>query len=98
MNKKIYIAGKVSGLPYEETLLKFTSYHLELMNQGHLPVVPLHLCNKDDAWHIAMRKCIAELCTCDEIHLLPDWRDSPGAMMEHQLATQLGIKIIYCKK
>ena len=93
--KKIYIAGKVTGLPYEETLLKFSAYHLQLMQQGHLAVVPLHLCNKDDAWHIAMRKCIAALCTCDEIHMLPDWKDSPGATLEHKIATALQIQIIY---
>ena len=64
------------------------------MNQGHEPVVPIDICDKDDAWHIAMRKCIAALITCDEAHFLPCWKDSPGARLEHQLAKELQIPIV----
>lgn len=93
--KKIYIAGKVSGLPWKETSMKFGAHQKKLMNEGHAPIVPLDLCDKNDDWNTAMRKCIAALCTCEEIHMLPDWVDSPGATLENAIAAKLGIKIMY---
>ena len=95
MKKRIYIAGKVSGLPRKETSMKFGAHQKKLMNEGHAPIVPLDLCNKNDDWSTAMRKCIAALCTCEEIHMLPDYVDSKGAWFEREVASRLGIKIIY---
>lgn len=95
MIKKIYIAGKVSGLPVAQTSMKFGKHQQLLMQQGHTPIVPLDICTKKDTWHQAMRKCIAALVTCDEIHMLHDWQDSPGATLEHELAGKLGITIHY---
>lgn len=95
MPKKIYIAGKVTGLDYAETSMKFGKHEVELRRQGHEPVVPLNLVNRSDDWNTAMRKCIAALITCDEIHLLHDWKESRGARMEHSIASDLGMGIIY---
>lgn len=46
-------------------------------------------------WIDFMRNDIAVLITCDEIHMLPDWKESKGANIEHDLALALGIKIVY---
>jgi len=35
----------------------------------------------------------AEACT--HIYMLKDWKDSKGAMMEHQFAIDNGIEVIY---
>lgn len=93
--KKIYIAGKVSGLPYAECSQKFGAYEVKLLRQGHKPVVPLNLVNRTDTWEVAMRKCIAELVTCDEAHFLPCWVDSPGAKLEHMIAERLKIPVVF---
>lgn len=95
MQKHIYISGKVSGLPMAEVSMKFGKHQKKLLEQGHEPVVPLELCDRGDDWPTAMRKCIAALCYCDEIHMLHDWQDSPGALLEHTVATKLGIKIVH---
>lgn len=95
--KKIYIAGKVSGLPYAQCSMKFGKHEQILRTQGHEPIVPLNLVNRTDSWETAMKKCIAALVTCDEIHLLPDWMDSNGAIMEHDLAKRLLIPIVFIK-
>lgn len=95
MQKTIYIAGKVSGLPRYEVAIKFAAYKQVLQGKGHTPVVPLTLCNKDDAWHVAMKKCISALITCDEVHLLPCWTDSPGARLEKTIAEELAIPIVF---
>lgn len=95
MIKKIYIAGKVSGLPLISLIFKFGTHQQLIMQQGHQPIVPLDLCDREDTWEQAMRKCIADLVTCDEVHMLHDWQDSPGATLEHELAGKLGITIHY---
>jgi hypothetical protein len=38
---------------------------------------------------------ISTMIRCDEVHFLPDWKDSKGAKIEHQLCLDLGIKIVY---
>lgn len=35
------------------------------------------------------------LCDCDAIYMLNGWRESAGAKIEHKLARDLGIEIIY---
>lgn len=95
---KIYIAGKVTGLPYAETSMKFGKYEKTLRDQGHEPIVPLNIVNRTDDWPTAMKKCIAALVTCDEIHFLHDWYNSIGAQIEHKIASSLSIPIVYVKK
>jgi hypothetical protein len=97
MPKKIYIAGKVTGLDYAETSMKFGQHEAELKRQGHDPIVPLNLVDRNDTWNTAMRKCIAALLTCDQIHMLHDWKESRGAKMEHDIAAELEMPIIYVK-
>jgi hypothetical protein len=46
-------------------------------------------------WKQYMKNDLSILLKCDEIHMLPDWKDSKGAKIEHQLALDLGIKIVY---
>ncbi|MGY4533844.1 hypothetical protein ACVW0Y_002980 [Pseudomonas sp. TE3786] len=38
-----------------------------------------------------MRQDIPQLLTCDTLALLPAWRNSRGAKLEHHIAAQLGI-------
>lgn len=42
-------------------------------------------------WPDYMRRDIKALMECDSILLLPDWRKSKGAMLEHDIAEQLGM-------
>lgn len=46
-------------------------------------------------WEQCIKNCIKVLISCDEIHMLPDWKESKGATIEHRLALDLGIKIVY---
>ena len=34
---------------------------------------------------------------CDAIYMLPDWKDSPGAMVEHEFAIATGKKVFYAR-
>lgn len=88
--KKIYIAGKVSGLPIHEVTMKFGTAQKKLENKGYEVINPLAVVNDwDTDWNTAMRKCIAALTDCDAICLLPDWKESKGARIENSIAQHL---------
>lgn len=90
---KIYVAGPMTGLPG----LNFPAFHAAaayLRAQGHTVINPAEI-NPDTtaAWEECMRRDIAELVTCDCIHLLPGWEASRGATLEHHIATQLKLEV-----
>lgn len=94
---KVYIAGKVSGLPVGETFIKFAQAEWWLRQQGHEVVNPLRLCSSDWTWERCMRVCIPELMKCDAICMLHDWGDSRGACWEYHDAQMLGMKVMVYK-
>lgn len=97
--KKIYIAGKVTGLPYDEVKCKFENAKAELFKRHESIVIavvdPLASVLPDETWPNAMRICISLLMRCDAIALLPDWNQSRGATLERQLALTLGMEVIH---
>lgn len=46
-------------------------------------------------WDKYMKNDITIMVTCDEVHFLPDWINSKGAKVEHQLCIDLEIPIVY---
>lgn len=92
---KIYIAGKVSGLPFIDLTRKFGSVEKTLREQGYNPINPLNIVLGGQDWEPAMRRCIAALVECDEIFMLHDWKQSPGARLEHEIASKLKLRIHY---
>lgn len=95
MTKKIYVAGPMTGLPE----LNFPAFHREtawLRAMGKEVVNPAEI-NADPAakWEDCMRADIAQLVTCDGIHMLPGWEKSRGATLEHHIAVQLGLAITF---
>jgi len=95
--KKIYIAGKVTGLPIAEVTMKFGTAQKELESKGFVAINPLEVVNDWNAtWEDAMKKCIKALTEVDGIYLLPCYTRSPGAKLEIELAEKL--KIPVCQK
>jgi hypothetical protein len=91
---KTYLAGPMTGHPD----LNFPLFHAEarrLRDSGHEVVNPADI-NVDPTkgWEDCMRADIAALVTCDAIALLPGWVHSRGALLEHHIATQLGLQVI----
>lgn len=92
--KKIYIAGKITGLPINQVLRKFASAQSEIEDLGFRAINPVAVVNDSSCdWNIAMKLCIRELIDCDGLVLLPCWIDSKGAKIERQLADDLNIPI-----
>ncbi len=93
--KKVYIAGKVTGLPIHEVTIKFGAAQKAIEAAGAVPVNPLEVVNDWQCdWKTAMRKCVAALMECDYIYLLPDWQASRGALIEQRIAVDVGIKLL----
>lgn len=97
--KKIYLAGKVTGLPEDQVLNKFQKKTEELTQQGYTVYNPVSQCwsagLKDRPWIDIMKVCLQMMLNCDEVHLLPCWADSKGACLERDMAQRLGMKIVY---
>jgi hypothetical protein len=92
---KIYMAGKVTGLDYGAVKAKFNEAGHQLKAKGFDDVInPIEIC--DPAWEHeqCMDRCIDALMTCDAICLLPDWRESPGARLEYDIAVATGRTVI----
>jgi len=90
--EKVYIAGKISGLDYNEVKEKFTEAHVRLLYLGLIPVTPIFFCKQHWNWYRCMIVCLWHLAKCDRIYFLPDWKDSKGARIERGIAKLLNIK------
>lgn len=107
--KTIYLAGKVTGLPAEQVQVKFDRKEEELKRNDVDVVNPVRLveCHNQsmnmighswallDTWEKQMRFCIVRMMTCDEVHMLPCWKESRGAILERDIAMRLGMHVVY---
>jgi hypothetical protein len=90
---RVYVAGPMTG--YAE--LNFPAFQTEaaaLRGAGLHVINPAEI-NVDPSagWSACMRADIAQLVTCDRIHLLPGWSRSTGATLEHHIARALGLVV-----
>lgn len=96
---KIYISGRISGLPYEEVVEKFGIAKRHLSGLGFIVVNPLdNGLEQEESWQNHMIADIALLFKCDAIYMLFDWLDSKGAMIEKHIAQTTGMGIFYESK
>lgn len=96
MIKKIYIAGKVTGLTPEEYHKNFDDARTIVYTYYPYAeiILPSELCDDDWSWERSMEVCIDTLWGCDAIVMMENWKDSHGAIIERKLAQKLGIPIM----
>lgn len=87
----VYIAGKVTGLPYKEVYEKFEKRQLELEAKGFIVINPCKFVRQNEDWKTAMQICIVLLQYADYICRLPDYNESAGARLEWSVAIALNI-------
>lgn len=93
---KCYIAGPITGVKEEIYRARFMEAKEEVTLLGYIPVVPIELPHQGSTtWSDYMRLDIKHLMECDSIYMLKEWFSSKGARIEHELAKQLDIQIIY---
>lgn len=93
--KKIYLSGPITSLPLEDARAMFLRSEKHLRSYGFSVVNPMNNgLSPDSSWEEHMRKDIALLLDCDYICLLPNYRQSKGAMLELSIATALQMTVI----
>lgn len=95
---RVYIAGPMTGKE-NHNFPEFRRAARALREAGYEVVSPVeingeHEDKPSEPWAKCMRRDIAALMTCDGVALLPDWETSRGALLEHYVATTVGI---WCK-
>lgn len=93
---KIYISGKITGLPFIEVEAKFQQAESLLEELGLEPVNPLRngLTN-EHSWNEHMVKDIEMLLVCDGILMLDNWCESIGAGIEYDISMRMGKDVYF---
>ncbi|HZK27454.1 MAG TPA: DUF4406 domain-containing protein [Thermoclostridium sp.] len=90
----IYLAGKITG--DNNYKAKFKRYELKYRLQGYTVLNPAILPNSPHVSYDAyMRMSKAMLKECDIIVMLPDYKDSKGALQELEWALLQEKEVIY---
>ena len=91
--KKVFISGKVSGLPYTHAQERFN--RAASLFQGCEVHNPVKLCKPYWSWWRCMVVCLWHLMKCDTVVFMDNWQDSRGARIEHRVARFFNKQIIY---
>lgn len=98
-NKRVYISGKITGLPIEVATDKFNKAvtQLELHGWDNENIVnPMTLTHDHDlSWENYMRVDLIALLKCTHICMLKNWHTSKGANIEYNLAKDLNLTIMF---
>ena len=95
MAKKIYISLPISHYDLEERkryaqrVEDALSAFYEVINplKNGIPVT--------EDWRVLMKKDLEDLLTCDVIFLCKDWEKSKGCKLEFDVASTVGMEIVY---
>lgn len=89
---KIYIAGKISGDP--DYKRKFFATQKLLEKSGHTVLTPAMLPEGMDKEEY-MRICFSMIDVSDIVMFLEDWKESPGARLEHSYCEYIEKAVAY---
>ena len=93
--QKVYISGKITGLPIDDAKTNFQDAENKLREKGYEVINPFNNgLPENSTWMEHMKADIILLMECDIICLLNNWRDSTGAKIEWNLAKEMGFKVI----
>lgn len=80
--RKIYLAGKITGLSFVEAYQNFCDQEHQMVGMGHT-VNPMKKCRYDWSWIRCMMVCVYYLLFhCNRISVQDNWKQSRGAKIE----------------
>ena len=91
---KVYISGQITGRPTEEVRKHFYGMQFKLEQDGFITHNPLQMPERD-SWEEYMKDSLSWLVDCDCIMMLEGWQHSRGAILERQVAWELGLELWY---
>lgn len=80
--KRVFISGKVTGLPRLYVVLKFNISEKKLRKKGYDVFNPTKEIPWDATWGEAMKICLPELKKCDSVYFQNDFYKSAGSRIE----------------
>lgn len=94
---KIYIAGQITGLDYEEALQNFEVAEAFVKTAGHEPVNPMKSEGEVPGrrWAEYLAEDLLLIDKCDGIFMQSNWLNSKGARLEHEAALLMEKVIFY---
>ncbi|MGL6025675.1 MAG: DUF4406 domain-containing protein [Vibrio sp.] len=90
---KIYVAGPMTGWP-DFNKPAFNAKAAQLQNDGFTVLNPAILPDGLEH-HEYMQICLPMVRVSDAVYMLDGWELSKGAKMEHDLALELGLPVLY---
>lgn len=97
--KNIYLSGKIAGLDVYEAKKNFENAEDSVRKQfGYLDVYivnPMSLPPIQTTWADYLIRDLILLKECNAIAMLPNWKQSKGAIVEHAFAIGCGMEIYY---
>lgn len=106
---KIYLSGPMTNRQnYRE---EFSAWEMVMHEWGYEVFNPVYLSDyliakngltSETAWdkkyrNLFLKEDVRSMLECDEVLMLPDWKNSKGAKLEHKVAKMLGMPINYVK-
>lgn len=98
----VYLAGAYTDKnPWKvkENVLQAEKYSVLLLRKGYAVFTPHKIWPTYDGynftWDDWMEVGLEILKRCDSIAMVPNWKDSKGATIEHERALEWGKKVIY---
>ncbi len=93
---KVYISGKIDGLPPFYSQMRFAEAERKLKDEGFEVINPWKLdfsaCKE---WDDYMMCDLDILRKCDAIYLLSNWQESDGALVEYHFAKGKKMQILH---
>lgn len=91
----IFISGKITGDEHYKVKFYDAKWRLQKNYEAWCVISPTDI----DMVNMEYEECLditKEIIKhCDVIYMLPDWKHSKGARIEHAFAKELGKKIVY---
>lgn len=92
---RIYVAGAMTGKSnynfdaFNEAAAELYKSGWDVENPASTGVV------EGATWQDYMLSCLTQIGICGNMYMLTGWESSRGANIEHDLASKLGLNIIY---
>lgn len=92
-DKRVYLSGPITGEKNYKGLFFFAADLVEFGGAAKIYSPAVRIPARF-SWEQAMKHCLSEITGYDTVVMLPEWKISDGARLEHDVALACGIHIV----